>query len=379
MKGSAAFLLLIGLCASAPARSADPVPEDARRHVVRGHTAVEMAKSPKDYRAAIEEFERAVRIAPQWADAYYNLGMVQSRAGRSREAIVNLKRYLELAPNAADAAQVRDEIVALEYRLEREAQFEELQGGGWLVGEPSGLLPPVGPAYEFRLEGDRIVLQRSLEAGIGTDEVVVDTLGGLAPFERYAKGRFSERFELQRDGLALHGQYVRSAYQEEKSGCTIPEDRTDARGRLDPQRKRIELQYRRQYYRARYASSPFSTSCSGVVPLRSEERSEVLVRQPGPQPQGAVGVRIEQDSGGAVIVREVVARSPAERAGLRAGDRLIAIDGKEVAGLTLPQVAQRLRGAPATTVTIQVLRAGNAEPLVVAVTRSGEPKAAGAR
>jgi Tfp pilus assembly protein PilF len=378
MKGIGAFLLFVGLCTSAPARAADPVPEDARRHFVRGRTAVEMAKSPQDYRAAIEEFERAVRIAPRWADAHYNLGMVQARAGHSREAIASLKRYLELAPNAADAAQVRDEIIALEYRLEREAQLTELQGGGWFVGEPSGLLPPVGPAYEFTLDGDRIVLQRTNEAGIGTDEVVFDALGGVAPFERSAKGRFSERFEFRRDGLALNGQYVRSAYREEKSGCTIPEDRSDARGRLDPQRQSIELQYRRQYYRARYSSSLFSTSCSGVTPLRSEERSEVLVRRPGPQPQGAVGVRIEQDGGG-VIIREVVAGSSAERAGLRAGDRLIAIDGKEVAGLKTAEVAQRLRGAPGTTVTIKVLRAGSAEPLVVAVTRSGEPQAAGAR
>jgi hypothetical protein len=378
MKGIGAFLLFVGLCASAPGRAADAVPEDARRHFVRGRTAVEMAKSPEDYRAAIEEFERAVKIAPRWADAYYNLGMVQARAGHSREAIASLKRYLELAPNAADAAQVRDEIVALEYRLEREAQLTELQGGGWLVGEPSGLLPPVGPAYELRLDGDRIVLQRSDEAGIGTDEVVFDALGGVAPFERSAKGRLSERFELRRDGLALNGQYVRSAYREERSGCTIPEDRSDARGRLDPQRQRIELQYRRQFYRARYSSSLFSTSCSGVAPLRSEERSVVLVRRHAP-PQGVVGVRIEEDAEGAVIVREVVAGSPAERAGLRAGDRLIAIDGKEVAGLKTPEVAQRLRGAPATTVTIEVLRAGNAEPLVVAVTRSGEPQGAGAR
>jgi tetratricopeptide (TPR) repeat protein len=79
-----------------------------------------MAKSPEDYAAAIEEFEQAARLAPGWPDPYYNLGLVQEKAGKFREAIVSLNRYLQLAPNAPDAAKIQEHIYKLEYKAERE-------------------------------------------------------------------------------------------------------------------------------------------------------------------------------------------------------------------------------------------------------------------
>jgi tetratricopeptide (TPR) repeat protein len=95
------------------------VSEEARRHMARGQAAVEMAKSPVDLDDAVKEFQEAARLAPDWPDPYYNLGLVQEKAGKFREAIANLKECLRLAPNAPDAAKVKEQIYKLEYKTEQ--------------------------------------------------------------------------------------------------------------------------------------------------------------------------------------------------------------------------------------------------------------------
>ena len=44
---------------------------------------------------------------PESAEAYYNLGVAYSEKGMSREAKDNLLKYLELKPDAPNAAEVR--------------------------------------------------------------------------------------------------------------------------------------------------------------------------------------------------------------------------------------------------------------------------------
>jgi tetratricopeptide (TPR) repeat protein len=99
--------------------NAQTFPEEARRHMTRGQTAVEMAKSPEEYDLAIKEFEKAIELAPSWPNPYYNLGLVQEMRGKYREAVASLKQYLVLAPNAPDEAAVQEKIYALEYKAEQ--------------------------------------------------------------------------------------------------------------------------------------------------------------------------------------------------------------------------------------------------------------------
>lgn len=94
------------------------VSDEARRHFDRGAAAVEMAKSPADYEAAITEFKQAISLAPEWADAYYNLGKVQEQAEKFGDAITSLGQYLRLSPNASDAEQVKTLINKLQYKAE---------------------------------------------------------------------------------------------------------------------------------------------------------------------------------------------------------------------------------------------------------------------
>jgi carboxyl-terminal processing protease len=90
-------------------------------------------------------------------------------------------------------------------------------------------------------------------------------------------------------------------------------------------------------------------------------------KQPGAAPDAEVGLVLTRRFGFLMVV---AARpgSPAEDAGLRTGDIVKSIDGRHTR--PLPAVVGRwlLRGAPGSTVTLSVLRAG-ADPFEVSVTR----------
>jgi len=102
------------------------VSEEAKRHFDRGMAAVEMAKSPEDYEPAIKEFEQAVRLAPDWPDVYYNLGMIQEKAEKYGDAIASFRNYLRLAPDAGDAETVKSLINKLEYKNEKEGGIKKV-------------------------------------------------------------------------------------------------------------------------------------------------------------------------------------------------------------------------------------------------------------
>jgi len=113
-----AVIVLMLLCAVGSAFG-QKVSDEARRHFDRAMAAVEMAKTPADYEKAVAEFEKAKSLAPDWPDVYYNLGLIQDKAGMYSEAIANLKQYLILAPDAKDAEAVRTLINKLDYKKEQ--------------------------------------------------------------------------------------------------------------------------------------------------------------------------------------------------------------------------------------------------------------------
>jgi formylglycine-generating enzyme required for sulfatase activity len=114
------FVLAVGaiIIAGFTSSFGQTVSDEAKRHFNRGVAAVEMAKSPADYEAAIKEFKQAIDLAPDWADAYYNLGKVQEQAEKFADAVVSFKQYLRLSPKASDTDTVKSLIDKLEYKAE---------------------------------------------------------------------------------------------------------------------------------------------------------------------------------------------------------------------------------------------------------------------
>jgi carboxyl-terminal processing protease len=61
--------------------------------------------------------------------------------------------------------------------------------------------------------------------------------------------------------------------------------------------------------------------------------------------------------------------SPAEKAGLKTGDKVTQIDGKSTTGMSIDEAVKEIRGKKGTTVTLQVSRDGSSSPLEFKVVR----------
>ncbi len=84
-----------------------------------------------------------------------------------------------------------------------------------------------------------------------------------------------------------------------------------------------------------------------------------------------VGVGVEVDARQDVItVIAPIEGSPAERAGVKPGDRIIAIDGWLTRGQSLERVVRKMRGAPGTTVRVTLQRVGVDATIDVVLTRA---------
>lgn len=128
MKMSLILLSVLSLmfCGAGAAFGQQGIPEEARRHFDRGIAAVEIAATAADYESAIKEFKEAIRLAPDWPDAYYNLGLVQEKAGKLGEAVESFKSYLRVSPGADDAESVKSLVNKLEYKAERENEINKV-------------------------------------------------------------------------------------------------------------------------------------------------------------------------------------------------------------------------------------------------------------
>jgi len=74
---------------------------------------------------------------------------------------------------------------------------------------------------------------------------------------------------------------------------------------------------------------------------------------------GGLGVILDTDPAtGAPRINQVLAGSPAEKAGLREGDLIIQVDGIATRGRTLAQTADSMRGLVVGSVTLTVQRNG---------------------
>jgi carboxyl-terminal processing protease len=58
------------------------------------------------------------------------------------------------------------------------------------------------------------------------------------------------------------------------------------------------------------------------------------------------------------VIEKLIPGNGAAKSGLKAGDRIVKIDGTSTDGLDLKQVATRLRGAAETKVRVTIVRAG---------------------
>ena len=114
---------LIGLAQTV--KPAPSIPEDARRSFIKGMTFAKAATDPSQQKLAVDSFQEALKIAPWWGDAYYNLAVAQELAGLLGDAQASLKLYLLTNPGEKEARDAQDKIYALEAKAELAAKKQK--------------------------------------------------------------------------------------------------------------------------------------------------------------------------------------------------------------------------------------------------------------
>ncbi len=83
-----------------------------------------------------------------------------------------------------------------------------------------------------------------------------------------------------------------------------------------------------------------------------------------------IGAYVEQAPEGGVYIIRVFEEGPAEEAGVRAGDIIIAADGIDLTDMTLNEALLHVRGPAGTPVVLTIVREGEPAPLEITVTRA---------
>jgi carboxyl-terminal processing protease len=78
-----------------------------------------------------------------------------------------------------------------------------------------------------------------------------------------------------------------------------------------------------------------------------------------------IGIEVEDDQGRMRVV-STTGQAPAERAGIRAGDLIVSIDGTAVTGMLSSEAARRMHGAPGSVVAVGVSHGGKLRTLRIA-------------
>lgn len=83
---------------------------------------------------------------------------------------------------------------------------------------------------------------------------------------------------------------------------------------------------------------------------------------------GGLGLSVTLEDG-AVKVIAPTADTPADRAGIKAGDYITHIDGKLIFGSSLDEAVDQMRGTPGTKISLTLVRPGRDKPIDVSLTR----------
>ena len=83
---------------------------------------------------------------------------------------------------------------------------------------------------------------------------------------------------------------------------------------------------------------------------------------------GGIGALIHQQ-GDYIVISEPYEGSPAVKAGLKAGDRVLEVNGKQAKGKSYEDVSSILKGQAGTTVDVVVERDGESKPITKSITR----------
>ena len=84
---------------------------------------------------------------------------------------------------------------------------------------------------------------------------------------------------------------------------------------------------------------------------------------------GGLGIEVGMEDGFVKVIAPID-DTPAQRAGMQAGDMIVRIDGKPVKGMGLDDAVKLMRGKPGTSIELTVVREGEGNPLTMNIERA---------
>jgi len=83
---------------------------------------------------------------------------------------------------------------------------------------------------------------------------------------------------------------------------------------------------------------------------------------------GGLGIEVGMEDGFVKVISPID-DTPAQRAGVHAGDLVIRLDDTPVKGMSLNEAVSRMRGKPGTDIVLTIVRDGESKPLTIRITR----------
>lgn len=83
---------------------------------------------------------------------------------------------------------------------------------------------------------------------------------------------------------------------------------------------------------------------------------------------GGLGLEVGMEDGFVKVIAPID-DTPAKKAGVKAGDYIIRIDGKPLKGLSLNETVELMRGKPGSSIVLTIMREGSDKPLQITVVR----------
>jgi len=134
--------------------------------------------------------------------------------------------------------------------------------------------------------------------------------------------------------------------------------------------ERIRAQYVEEVDEADLIEAAINGMLTSLDPhssyLSPEDAADMRVQTRGEF--GGLGIEVTQEEGFVKVVSPIDG-TPADNAGVEAGDFITHVDGESVLGLTLDEAVDMMRGPVGSEIVITVVREGEAEPFEVSIIR----------
>ncbi|MCZ2258248.1 S41 family peptidase [Sporosarcina sp. G11-34] len=136
---------------------------------------------------------------------------------------------------------------------------------------------------------------------------------------------------------------------------------------------------KKSYYETIDETAVINGAINGMIEALGDPYSDYLNEDEARQLNESISSSFEgigaeiQESDGYIAIVSPIKNSPAERAGLLPHDKIIAVDGKSIQGLSSSEAVLLIRGEKGTTVVLSIMRGEAVDPVDIKITRDVIP------